>query len=221
MRGLQCSPILIPRSMASVSLPFNRLPALLIPQVSIRAYGAQQAFRQESFTRIDTTLVLHVHPGMWTDGSGSAWIFWVLFSLPCSLIIKCMSSSVSAATTWFSLNMAFSFCMFILYLILIYNNFEVECNRWDVLHWRRFYQELTVMNNLERIQRYLDIDHEPKSTETGKHPASWPTSGDMRVENLSACYSQVRSQENKKVSCPFFSFILVRSQSLAQPIFPC
>lgn len=78
-----------------------------------------------------------------------------------------------------------------------------------------------IMNSLERIQRYLDIDHEPKSTETGKPPASWPTSGDLRVENFSARYSQVRAQGNKKKSCPFFSFVLVRSQSLAQLIFPC
>ena len=45
--------------------------------------------------------------------------------------------------------------------------------------------------SLERIQGYIDIEHEPKATETGKPPAAWPTSGDLRVENLSARYSQV------------------------------
>jgi len=49
------------------------------------------------------------------------------------------------------------------------------------------------MHSLERIQAYIDIDHEPKPTETGKPPAAWPMSGDLRVENLSARYSQVRS----------------------------
>lgn len=48
------------------------------------------------------------------------------------------------------------------------------------------------MGSLERIQGYLDIDHEPNPTEGGKPPASWPTSGDLRVENLSARYSEVR-----------------------------
>ena len=43
--------------------------------------------------------------------------------------------------------------------------------------------------SLERIQGYIDIDHEPKSTESGRPPAAWPTSGDLRVENLSARYS--------------------------------
>jgi len=68
--------------------------------------------------------------------------------------------------------MGVSFCLMVFYLIRLYNNFEVEAN------------------SLERIQRYLDIDHEPESTETGKPPAYWPTSGDLRVENLSARYSQ-------------------------------
>ena len=47
--------------------------------------------------------------------------------------------------------------------------------------------------SLERIQAYLDIDHEPKPTEAGKPPAAWPKSGDLVVENLSARYSTVRN----------------------------
>lgn len=45
--------------------------------------------------------------------------------------------------------------------------------------------------SLERIQAYIDIDHDPSPTESGKPPASWPTSGDLRVENLNARYSLV------------------------------
>lgn len=37
----------------------------------------------------------------------------------------------------------------------------------------------------------MDIDHEPRPIDAGKPPAAWPTSGDLRVENLSARYSQV------------------------------
>ncbi len=51
------------------------------------------------------------------------------------------------------------------------------------------------MDSLERIQGYLNIDHEPKANESGKPPASWPTSGDLRVENLSARYSAVRTPQ--------------------------
>ena len=127
--------------------------------------------------------------------------------------------TVSAATTGFSLNMGINFCLMIFYLIRLYNSFEVESNRCCVLHWCSFYQELTIIVSLERIQRYLDIDHEPESTETGRPPASWPTSGDLRVENLSARYSQV-SQGTKKNTLFFSSFLLVWSHSLAQSIFP-
>jgi len=44
--------------------------------------------------------------------------------------------------------------------------------------------------SLERIKAYIDIDHEPQPTDAGKPPAAWPTSGDLRVEKLSARYSQ-------------------------------
>ncbi len=47
------------------------------------------------------------------------------------------------------------------------------------------------LSSLERIQQYIDIEHEPKATDAGKPPASWPTSGELRVQNLSARYSQV------------------------------
>jgi ABC-type bacteriocin/lantibiotic exporter with double-glycine peptidase domain len=43
--------------------------------------------------------------------------------------------------------------------------------------------------SLERIQSYLDIEKEEAPREGGKPPAAWPTSGDLRVENLVARYS--------------------------------
>lgn len=46
-------------------------------------------------------------------------------------------------------------------------------------------------NSLERIQQYLVVDQEPKPVPDGVPPASWPTSGDLSVENLSARYSAV------------------------------
>ena len=46
-------------------------------------------------------------------------------------------------------------------------------------------------HSLERIQSYLDIDHEPKATEAGRPPAAWPNSGELKVDGLSARYSAV------------------------------
>lgn len=45
--------------------------------------------------------------------------------------------------------------------------------------------------SLERIQQYLVIDQEPKSTPEGIPPAHWPSSGELKVEKLSARYSDV------------------------------
>jgi len=45
--------------------------------------------------------------------------------------------------------------------------------------------------SLERIQGYIDIEHEPTPTERGKPPAAWPTTGGLQVEKLSARYSAV------------------------------
>ncbi|KDR71021.1 hypothetical protein GALMADRAFT_254171 [Galerina marginata CBS 339.88] len=80
--------------------------------------------------------------------------------------------TLTAANIGFSLSMSLEFYSMILWLVRCYNDFEVEAN------------------SLERIQSYLDIEHEPKSTKTGKPPAAWPKSGDLKVEGLSARYSE-------------------------------
>jgi hypothetical protein len=49
------------------------------------------------------------------------------------------------------------------------------------------------VRSLERIQGYLEIEQEPKPTTCGLPPAAWPTSGHLRVDNLTARYSKVNS----------------------------
>ena len=59
-----------------------------------------------------------------------------------------------------------------------------------ILWWVRFYNEFEVNgNSLERIEQYLEIDQEPEPKPSGVPPAYWPSSGDLRVEKLSARYS--------------------------------
>lgn len=53
--------------------------------------------------------------------------------------------------------------------------------------------ELMHNRSLERIKQYLQIEQEPKPSLSGVPPAYWPASGDLKVENLSARYSPVRS----------------------------
>jgi ABC-type multidrug transport system fused ATPase/permease subunit len=43
--------------------------------------------------------------------------------------------------------------------------------------------------SVERIQGYIDIEHEPTSTPSGTPPAAWPTSGSLVVQGLNARYT--------------------------------
>lgn len=43
--------------------------------------------------------------------------------------------------------------------------------------------------SLERIQGFIDIDHERPPSPSRSPPAAWPTSGDLHVQNLCARYS--------------------------------
>ena len=59
-----------------------------------------------------------------------------------------------------------------------------------ILWWIRILNEFEVNgNSLERIQQYLEIEHEPKPRADRIPPAYWPASGNLIVEKLSARYS--------------------------------
>ncbi|PPQ91593.1 hypothetical protein CVT25_013697, partial [Psilocybe cyanescens] len=140
--------------------------------VSIRAYGAQFALKAESLRRID-----HYVRMARMSYNLNRWI-GVRIDLLGDLFTAALASylvyghSLNAANAGFSLNLAVDFCATILWWVRFFNDFEVQAN------------------SLERIQGFIDIEHEPKPTQNGKPPAAWPTSGDLQVENLSARYSQ-------------------------------
>ncbi|KIK62964.1 hypothetical protein GYMLUDRAFT_259735 [Collybiopsis luxurians FD-317 M1] len=139
--------------------------------VSVRAYGVQKRFISESLSRIN----YYSRPSR---------VFWnlnrwidVRLDLMGNIFSACLAfylvyiSHGRASTTGFSLNMAVMFSSSILYYIRILNMFQVRSN------------------SLERINAYIEIEQEPKPTKEGIPPAHWPSSGDLRVENLSARYS--------------------------------
>ncbi|KAL1939039.1 hypothetical protein VTO73DRAFT_10299 [Trametes versicolor] len=138
---------------------------------SIRAYGAQEAFKKELFERVDKysrVYIMHENFNRWI----SARMDFIGTVFATSLAVYLVyASSLSASDTGFSLNMATAFSAIIFAVIRTFNVFEVNGN------------------SLERIQQYLSVGQEPKPTPSGVPPAYWPASGHLVVENLSARYS--------------------------------
>ncbi|TFK34800.1 multidrug resistance-associated ABC transporter [Crucibulum laeve] len=163
----------VKREMSNAKAPLlAHLGASIAGLSSIRAYGAEEQFKVESLKRIDhysRVARISYNLDRWIavriDGLGALFTTALAFYLV-------QRRSTSSANIGFSLNLAVDFCVMLLWLVRFYNEFEVQAN------------------SLERIQAYVDIEQEPKPTESGKPPAAWPTSGELRVENLSARYSQ-------------------------------
>ncbi|KAL1937768.1 hypothetical protein VTO73DRAFT_12921 [Trametes versicolor] len=163
----------VKREMSNARAPvLGHFGAAIAGLTSIRAYGAQDQFRKESYRRIDR----YVRAGRTFYNLNSRWVSIRIESLG-ALFAACLAaylvygSHARAASTGFSLNMAVGFSAMILWWIRILNEFEVNGN------------------SLERIQQYVTIEQEPKSTVDGVPPAYWPASGSMRVEKLSARYT--------------------------------
>ncbi|KAM5539771.1 hypothetical protein V8D89_006584 [Ganoderma adspersum] len=138
---------------------------------SIRAYGAQDSFKREAYTRIDRYSRVAI-----TNVNLNRWVT-IRVDLVGTLLVTALAvwlmyfSPLSASNTGFSLAIAAAFS----------NN---------ILHWVRVFNELeTSGNSLERIQQYILVEHEPESTPAGIPPAYWPASGNLEVKNLSARYS--------------------------------
>lgn len=110
-------------------------------------------------------------------------------STPCSLApFQMEMSDFCFLVMMMMIAMAVGFGQLILFFVQMLNMFEVNGN------------------SLERLQQYMEIEQEPKPVEGGMPPAYWPSSGSLRVENLSARYSPVRppSSSLPSTSTSFF-----------------
>lgn len=166
----------VKRNMSNAKSPvMSHFGAAIAGLISIRAYGAQDTFKSESLKRINN----------YTRSARSfynlnRWVciridfFGAVFAagLAWYLVYGKERQSQTASDTGFSLNMAVAFSSMILWWVRILNEFEVNGN------------------SLERIQGYIDIEHEPKPTPEGVPPAYWPSSGRIEVDTLSARYSK-------------------------------
>ncbi|KAF7364887.1 Multidrug resistance-associated ABC transporter protein [Mycena venus] len=140
--------------------------------VSIRAFGAESKFGIESQVRIDRyTRVARNYYNFDRWVSVRIDSLGAIFSAALATYLVYIKHT-SAGDSGFLLNMAITFTSLLLWVVRLTNDLQLEGN------------------SLERIQGYIHIEHEKPATETGKPPAYWPASGDLRVEGLSAGYSE-------------------------------
>ncbi|KAJ6470738.1 hypothetical protein C8R47DRAFT_1298099 [Mycena vitilis] len=138
---------------------------------SIRAYGAQAPFIEESLKRINKyTRAARTLSNLdrWV-GVRLAAVGNILAAILATYLVY--FHQTKANNVGFSLNMAAQFSARILFWVRIWNDVQIQGN------------------SLERIQQYIHIEQETKPTEAGKPPAHWPSSGELIVEKLSARYS--------------------------------
>ncbi|VDC00900.1 unnamed protein product [Peniophora sp. CBMAI 1063] len=142
--------------------------------VSVRAYGAQDAFREELHRRIDEyTRVARTNFNLNRWLSLRIDLIGGLFSagLGAYLVYGPGSQLNLASTVGFSLTMAVAFSRTLLWWMRIINSLELDSN------------------TLERLHAYIGIEQEPEPKKAIAPPASWPTSGELIVQGLSASYT--------------------------------
>ncbi|KAG6837885.1 hypothetical protein H0H93_013038 [Arthromyces matolae] len=162
----------VKREMSNAKAPvLGHFGAAIAGLASIRAYGAQKVFQDESLNRINrytraarTFYNLNRWICVRVDAIGG------LFAASLATYLVYFQDQ-KASNTGFSLNMAVGFSGMILWWVRVLNDFEVQGN------------------SLERIQGYIQIEQEPKASQQGVPPAYWPSSGEIQAENLSAKYS--------------------------------
>ncbi|KAI5122642.1 hypothetical protein M0805_008726 [Coniferiporia weirii] len=165
------SQICVKREMSNAKAPvMSQVGTALAGLPSIRAYGAQNLFHSTLQKRIDVysqTSFTYYDINRWVsirvDSLGA------IFAGVVSAYLV-YGGRVGAGSAGFTLSMVLAFTRQILIWVRLYNMVEVQAN------------------SLERMLEFLRIENEPKPTESGKPPAYWPSSGELRVEKLCARY---------------------------------
>ncbi|KAH9918376.1 P-loop containing nucleoside triphosphate hydrolase protein [Epithele typhae] len=153
----------VKREMSKAKAPIlGHFGAAITGITSVRAYGKQEDFKAESQRRID-----RYSRAMITQYNLNRWVSMrvdfvgTLYTTALAVYLVYLTD-IGASNTGFSLNMAAAFSSTILNFVRVFNQWQVSGN------------------SLERIQQYLDVEQEPKST---------PQAGNLQVEKLCARYS--------------------------------
>ncbi|CAE6514065.1 unnamed protein product [Rhizoctonia solani] len=163
----------VKREMSNARSPlFSHFGTALAGITSIRAYGAEDHFKNEALKRIDkytrssrTFFNLNRWMSFRMDVLGG------IFAAGLAAYLVYVGSSPDATKTGFSLNRAVVLSASIIWWVRYLNDLEVQGN------------------SLERIQCYLEIEQEVAPVPEKVPPAHWPSSGNITVENLTARYS--------------------------------
>ncbi|KZT36419.1 hypothetical protein SISSUDRAFT_1049930 [Sistotremastrum suecicum HHB10207 ss-3] len=162
----------IKRHMSNLRAPvLGHTGAALNGLVSIRAYGAQEAYKEESLKRIDN----------YNRAARTYWNLnrWIALRMDST---GAVFSGVVAAYLVYGRETPAATVGFTLVLIGSFSG--------QLLQWVRQMNALEVQSNsIERIKDFLEIAHEPASKDDGTPPAYWPASGELHVKKLSARYS--------------------------------
>ncbi|KDQ18018.1 hypothetical protein BOTBODRAFT_155037 [Botryobasidium botryosum FD-172 SS1] len=163
----------VKREMSNSQSPvFSHFGGAIAGLTSIRAYGAQNMFKQESLRRIERTIRsartlynMNRWIGIRMDLLGG------LFTTGLAAYLIYGGHSSDASDVGFSLTISLALSSMILDWVRITNDLEVQSN------------------SLERIQDYVAIEQEPGYIQERDPPAYWPSSGTLRVDKLCARYS--------------------------------
>ena len=97
--------------------------------MSVRAYGAQSLFREESYKLVDHFAKIKgpsYNINRWVAIRSDLLGATFTAGLAAYLLAK---KTINAANIGFSLNMSIEFCSMIIWLVRYYNEFEVKANR--------------------------------------------------------------------------------------------
>ncbi|KAJ3763696.1 hypothetical protein EV360DRAFT_66088 [Lentinula raphanica] len=156
--------------------------------ISVRAFAAQERFADLLMARIDhysrsarVFYNLQRWMAMRTEtlaGIFSASLAWYLVYFTDS----------SASDTGFLLNLAVAFSGGMVWWVIAINDLEAEGLQYWSIYGLRI-RTHSHGRSLERLDSNLKIDHEARVGDGSMPPAHWPSSGELRVENLHAKYS--------------------------------
>ncbi|KAI0801943.1 hypothetical protein BC629DRAFT_1591605 [Irpex lacteus] len=163
----------VKREMSNAKAPvIGVLGGAISGLVSIRAYAAQSAFKDETHRRVNSyvrTARVFYDLNRWVSVRIDA--LASIFTAAVAFYIVYGETTYAPSSVGFVLAMAIFFSELILWWVSFYNEFEVNGN------------------SLERIHQYVVIEQEPEPKQGRNPPAYWPSSGKLVVEKLTARYS--------------------------------